>query len=72
MQRFNAAMGVLDELGTTVETVSLLHAKFSAATHLTIAAAAASTNLARFDGERYGVRAEGNDLDKSSAFWLEK
>lgn len=47
------------ELGAVVEEVSLDIAKHALSTYYIIACAEASSNLGRFDGIRYGYRAEG-------------
>jgi len=47
------------ELGAEVIEVSLPHTEYAIATYYVIATAEASANLARFDGVRYGRRAEG-------------
>jgi aspartyl-tRNA(Asn)/glutamyl-tRNA(Gln) amidotransferase subunit A len=46
-------------LGATVEACSLPHASYGIAAYYLIAPAEASSNLARYDGVRYGHRAEG-------------
>jgi aspartyl-tRNA(Asn)/glutamyl-tRNA(Gln) amidotransferase subunit A len=46
------------ELGVEVVDVDLPHAKYCIAVYYIIATAEASSNLARFDGARYGFRAE--------------
>lgn len=46
-------------MGATVETVSLPHTKYAVPTYYIIASSEASSNLQRFDGIRYGFRAEG-------------
>lgn len=51
-------------LGCELVEVDLDILKYSVATYYIIATAEASTNLARFDGIRYGVRAEGQTLDE--------
>ena len=53
------AIAVLESLGATVETISLPHAAYAIATYYLIATAEASSNLARYDGIRYGRRAAG-------------
>jgi aspartyl-tRNA(Asn)/glutamyl-tRNA(Gln) amidotransferase subunit A len=53
------AIAVLESLGAAVETVSLPHAQYAVATYYLVATAEASSNLARYDGIRYGVRAAG-------------
>ena len=45
-------------MGATVEEVSLPHSKYGAAVYYIIASSEASSNLQRFDGIRYGFRAE--------------
>jgi aspartyl-tRNA(Asn)/glutamyl-tRNA(Gln) amidotransferase subunit A len=46
------------ELGANIVDVDLPHAKYAIAVYYIIATAEASSNLARFDGVRYGFRAE--------------
>ncbi|KUK36534.1 MAG: aspartyl-tRNA(Asn)/glutamyl-tRNA(Gln) amidotransferase subunit [Clostridia bacterium] len=56
----------LEELGGIVEECSFPHAEYAIAIYYIIAPAEASSNLARFDGIRYGYRAnpeEGKELD---------
>jgi len=52
------ALKVLESLGATWEEVSLPHSKYGLATYYLISSSEASSNLARFDGIRYGFRAE--------------
>lgn len=52
------AVKVLEGLGAEVEEVSLPYTDYGLATYYIIAPAEASSNLARFDGVRYGKRAE--------------
>ena len=47
--------------GCDIVDVSLPHMKYSTATYYIVATAEASSNLARFDGVRYGFRAEESD-----------
>jgi len=49
------------ELGAEIVEVSLPHSQYAAPTYYIIAPAEASSNLARFDGIRYGYRAENFD-----------
>jgi aspartyl-tRNA(Asn)/glutamyl-tRNA(Gln) amidotransferase subunit A len=53
-----AAVDVYRELGVEIVEVELPHAKYAIAVYYIIATAEASSNLARFDGVRYGFRAE--------------
>lgn len=48
------------KLGAEIVEVELPHAKYGIAVYYIIATAEASSNLARFDGVRYGFRAEGS------------
>ncbi|HRH43569.1 MAG TPA: Asp-tRNA(Asn)/Glu-tRNA(Gln) amidotransferase subunit GatA [Pyrinomonadaceae bacterium] len=48
------------QLGAEIVDVELPHAKYGIAVYYIIATAEASSNLARFDGVRYGFRAEGS------------
>jgi aspartyl-tRNA(Asn)/glutamyl-tRNA(Gln) amidotransferase subunit A len=48
--------------GAEILDVALPHAKYAIATYYLIAPAEASSNLARYDGVRYGVRGEDGDL----------
>ena len=56
--RCDAALDALRALGATVREVSLPHTDLAIPTYYIIAPAEASSNLARFDGVRYGVRAK--------------
>jgi aspartyl-tRNA(Asn)/glutamyl-tRNA(Gln) amidotransferase subunit A len=48
----------LEKAGATLREVSLPHTRYAVATYYLICTAEASSNLARFDGVRYGRRAE--------------
>ena len=50
----------LESLGAQLVDVSLPHAKYGLATYYLIAPAECSSNLARYDGTRYGVRIGGD------------
>lgn len=50
------AVARLEELGAQVEEVSLPHTDYAIAAYYIIATAEASSNLARYDGARYGHR----------------
>ncbi|TVY01053.1 Asp-tRNA(Asn)/Glu-tRNA(Gln) amidotransferase subunit GatA [Paenibacillus cremeus] len=52
------ALKVLEGQGAIVEEVSLPHSEYAVATYYLLASSEASSNLARFDGVRYGVRSE--------------
>lgn len=59
--KINQAIDTLKELGAEVDEVSLPHSKYAIATYYMLASSEASANLARFDGIRYGKRAENAD-----------
>jgi len=52
------ALKVFENLGATWEEVSLPHTDYAVATYYIIAPSEASSNLARYDGVRYGVRTD--------------
>jgi aspartyl-tRNA(Asn)/glutamyl-tRNA(Gln) amidotransferase subunit A len=53
----------LKDAGATPVEISLPHTKYALPTYYIIAPAEASSNLARYDGVRYGLRAEGEGLN---------
>jgi aspartyl-tRNA(Asn)/glutamyl-tRNA(Gln) amidotransferase subunit A len=59
---FNETLDRARELGATVETMQLPHAPHGLSAYYLIAPAECSSNLARYDGVRYGMRANGKDL----------
>jgi aspartyl-tRNA(Asn)/glutamyl-tRNA(Gln) amidotransferase subunit A len=54
-----AAVKVLEGLGASVQEVSLPHTEHCLSVYYLLATAEASSNLARYDGVRYGYRAAG-------------
>ena len=54
-----AALATYQALGATLVDVSLPHSRYGIAAYYLIAPAEASSNLARYDGVRFGLRAEG-------------
>ncbi|WP_169544832.1 Asp-tRNA(Asn)/Glu-tRNA(Gln) amidotransferase subunit GatA [Sneathiella aquimaris] len=52
----------LKEAGAEIVDISLPHTKYALPAYYIIAPAEASSNLARYDGVRYGLRVEGEDL----------
>jgi len=57
--RFEDAIKVYEGLGYRIEEISLPHTEQAVAAYYLIATAEASSNLARYDGVRYGVRKGG-------------
>ena len=57
MDRFRESLAALESAGASVVDVSLPHLPHAIATYYLVATAEASSNLARYDGVRYGLRA---------------
>src|SRR6187402_576066 len=57
--RVREAVAELEAAGATVEEVSLPHTDYGLATYYIVAPAEASSNLARYDGVRYGYSVRG-------------
>ncbi len=57
-----AAAAALEAAGATIESVSLPSTQFGLSAYYMIAPAEASSNLARYDGVRYGLRVDGENL----------
>ena len=54
----------LEKQGATVQEVSLPHTGYGLAVYYIITPSEASSNLARFDGIRYGVRVENSSIEE--------
>lgn len=61
-KKTHAAIDVLKGLGAEIREISLPHTEYALPVYYILAPAEASANLARFDGVRYGPRAEANNL----------
>lgn len=59
---FKETLNGLEKEGCIVERVSLPSTEYAISTYYLIAPAEASSNLARYDGVRYGLRVEGDDM----------
>jgi aspartyl-tRNA(Asn)/glutamyl-tRNA(Gln) amidotransferase subunit A len=59
MARFRDALDALASAGATIVDVPLPHLPHAIAAYYLVATAEASSNLARYDGVRYGLRAPG-------------
>jgi aspartyl-tRNA(Asn)/glutamyl-tRNA(Gln) amidotransferase subunit A len=60
-QAFAASLDVMRELGAEVGECALPHAAHGISAYYVLAPAEASSNLARYDGVRYGMRADGHE-----------
>lgn len=54
---------MLRQAGAEIVDISLPHTKYALPTYYIIAPAEVSSNLARYDGVRYGLRVDGKSLD---------
>jgi aspartyl-tRNA(Asn)/glutamyl-tRNA(Gln) amidotransferase subunit A len=59
LERFTEALALAEGLGASIEPIELPHAPHALSAYYILATAECSSNLARFDGVRYGARAEG-------------
>ena len=59
------AIRELEKTGAVVEEISLPHTEYAVAVYYIVATAEASSNLARYDGMRYGRRAQAQDLTET-------
>jgi len=64
-QAVRRAIKNLEDQGAVIEEISLPHTQYAVAVYYIIATAEASSNLARYDGMRYGHRANANDLGET-------
>jgi aspartyl-tRNA(Asn)/glutamyl-tRNA(Gln) amidotransferase subunit A len=60
---FKASLRELAKAGAELVEVELPNLEYAVATYYVIATAEASSNLARFDGMRFGLRVKGSDLN---------
>lgn len=62
LKRFNQSLEILTELGAEIVEVSCPHFQYALGAYYLILPSEASSNLARFDGMRFGIRVDdGND-----------
>jgi aspartyl-tRNA(Asn)/glutamyl-tRNA(Gln) amidotransferase subunit A len=67
MTRFTEAVEVLEALGAKVTEISCPHFKYALPAYYLIAPSEVSSNLARFDGMRYGLRVGGGSAEEVMA-----
>jgi len=60
-----AAIRQLEKDGAKIDEISLPHTEYAVAVYYIVATAEASSNLARYDGMRFGHRAEARDLTET-------
>jgi aspartyl-tRNA(Asn)/glutamyl-tRNA(Gln) amidotransferase subunit A len=61
-EKVNAGIELLKRLGCELREIRMPHTDYAIATYYIIATAEASSNLARYDGVRYGLRVDGDSL----------
>ena len=61
-EKINAGIDLLRKLGCEVRDIQLPHTDYAIATYYIIATAESSSNLARYDGVRFGPRVESDSL----------
>jgi aspartyl-tRNA(Asn)/glutamyl-tRNA(Gln) amidotransferase subunit A len=64
-QAVRNAIRQLEKNGASVQEISLPHTDYAVAVYYIVATAEASSNLARYDGMRYGHRARAKDLTET-------
>ena len=62
LKTFRATLDIAKDLGAEIVDITLPHAPHALAAYYVIAPAEASANLARYDGVRYGLREDSEDL----------
>jgi len=62
LEAFESSLQTLAELGAEVHAAELPHSRFAIPVYYLVATAEASSNLARYDGVRYGARASAATL----------
>jgi aspartyl-tRNA(Asn)/glutamyl-tRNA(Gln) amidotransferase subunit A len=61
-EKVEAGIALLEQLGCARTNLRMPHTQYAVATYYLIATAEASSNLARYDGVRYGMRVPGGTL----------
>jgi len=61
-KKIDAGIEVLKKIGCKIVEIAMPHTDYAIATYYIIATAEASSNLARYDGVRYGLRVDNDSL----------
>jgi aspartyl-tRNA(Asn)/glutamyl-tRNA(Gln) amidotransferase subunit A len=61
-KKMEGGIGLFKKLGCELLDIHMPHTDYAIATYYVIATAEASSNLARYDGVRYGLRVDGDSL----------
>ena len=61
-KKIEAGIELLKQIGCKIVEIRMPHTDYAIATYYIIATAEASSNLARYDGVRYGLRVDGDSL----------
>jgi aspartyl-tRNA(Asn)/glutamyl-tRNA(Gln) amidotransferase subunit A len=61
-QKIDAGIAIYEKLGCELVEIRMPHTDYAIATYYLIATAEASSNLARYDGVRFGLRVDGDSL----------
>ena len=64
-EAYNKAIAALKAAGHTIVEKEMMDAKYDISSYYITATAEAATNLARYDGIRYGNRVEGSNLEET-------
>lgn len=64
LDSIQSALDTYRHLGATIKKVELPHIKYAISDYYILACAEASSNLARFDGVKYGFRAQSSSLEE--------
>ncbi|HOV90622.1 MAG TPA: Asp-tRNA(Asn)/Glu-tRNA(Gln) amidotransferase subunit GatA [Syntrophorhabdaceae bacterium] len=62
LKAVSEALAIFEKNGASIVDISLPHTEYAVATYYIICTAEASSNLARYDGVKYGLRVDGKDI----------
>lgn len=71
-EKFEKAVEKFEKIGATVENISLPHSQYALAAYYLIMTSEVSSNLARFDGIKYGFSANNRKDDIKTEDFIEK